>query len=336
MNTMAPSARLTHRRLEAIRAQRDQTILLFLTDRCPVGCGHCSVDSKSNSPTITDFDLFEDITDWIARQNGYDVIGISGGEPFVEKRGLLEATKKFAAAGKSQVIFTSGVWAKLGKTPKWIPTVLARTNTIYLSTDGFHASQIDDDTFIRAAREVVVAGCWLVVQFIHEAKTEARVRRLVQTALGDEFANFAELNPTIALTNGRGADVFTVEATHFGRDLPSCHLARNPMVRYDGQFSACCNESVIMGRGPSRLRRKASTQSEMDAAISAFHNDPLISSIGGAGVGLLTKHPAFTDLADQKFCSSCDLCWKLMDRVDRNEKPANEDALLKSIAALEV
>lgn len=335
MKDLPQSKPLTHSKLEAIRAERAGTMLLFLTDRCPVGCAHCSVDSRKDSPTISDFDLFGEVTTWIAQQENYDVVGISGGEPFVEKRGLLEATKKFASVGKSQVVFTSGVWATSANTSEWISTVLDRIDTVYLSTDGFHASQISDDVFMRAAKQITAAGCWLIVQFISDPKTEAHVHRLIQEALGDDFAQFAEFNQTSLLENGRGADIFTAPKKYLGSSLPSCHLARNPMIRYDGQFSACCNESVIMGMGPSALRHKAQSASEMDAVVTGFENDPLIRSIGGAGLGSLTMHPAFADLADQEFRNSCDLCWKLFDRVARTDAPNGKDPLLNAIATLE-
>src|SRR5258705_4584840 len=140
---MTPSARLTHAEVESVRRTPGRSLLVFLTDRCPVGCAHCSVDSLRDSPTITDFELFEAIVTWIANRPGLETVGISGGEPFVERRGLELASARFRAAGLRQVVFTSGVWAK-GRTAGWIGDTLARCETVYLSTDAFHARAIDD------------------------------------------------------------------------------------------------------------------------------------------------------------------------------------------------
>ena len=79
--------RLTWQAIDDIRNERGRSTLLFITDRCPVGCAHCSVDSRRDSPTITDFELFGEIVEWLVAQD-HDVIGTSGGEPFVERRGL--------------------------------------------------------------------------------------------------------------------------------------------------------------------------------------------------------------------------------------------------------
>jgi hypothetical protein len=100
------------------------------------------------------------------------------------------------------------------------------------------------------------------------------------------------------------------------------------MVRYDGLATACCNESVIMGFGPGRLRRRVSSRSELAESIDGFQADPLLRAIGGAGPGALTAHPRFADLADEKFTSICDLCWKMLDRAAGDARP---DQLIDAI-----
>ena len=80
--------RLTHAEVERCRRKPGESVLLFITDRCPVGCAHCSVDSRSDSPTISNFDLFAQLLDGICEQTDLQVVGISGGEPFAERRGL--------------------------------------------------------------------------------------------------------------------------------------------------------------------------------------------------------------------------------------------------------
>src|SRR5690349_10321921 len=111
-------ARLKLAEVERIRRSPGQSLLLFLTDRCPVGCQHCSVDSRPDSPSIEDFTLFEALLEGICNRPGLTTVGITGGEPFVERRGLVTAVEKFAAAGKQIVQYTSGVWANQ-TIPEW-------------------------------------------------------------------------------------------------------------------------------------------------------------------------------------------------------------------------
>ena len=327
---MTEATRLSHAEIEAIRGSKGQSVLLFLTDRCPVGCAHCSVDSRRDSPTITDFELFEAILDWIVAQPTMRLIGISGGEPFVERRGLERAVQRFAEAGLRQVMFTSGVWAKQGVAP-WISAALAHCETVYLSTDAFHARAIDDASFVRAARAITDAGAWIIVQALDHADNLDRVAALVRTALGDGWASLAEINRIVPLTNGRGASQFDRAATTPGRDFGRCRLSASPTIRYDGAVSGCCNESVLRGGGPARLRARVRNRDELAAAIDAFSADPVLRAIASPGLGLLTLDPRFADLADRRFASDCDLCWAMFDRLPAERAP---EPLLEAIAAM--
>lgn len=324
---------MKHREVEQIRRERGRSMLLFLTDRCPVGCAHCSVDSRPGSPTITDYGLFAEIVDWISGRAGIEVVGISGGEPFVERRGLLLASRRFSETGKRQVVFTSGVWASRDGTPEWVREVLRRCSCVYLSTDSFHAPGVDDARFVRALCSVAAAGAWIVVQALDDGSTTGRVEALLREAFGESADLYAEVNRIAPLANGRGRDVFAHTSRHRGEDFGPCALALSPMIRYDGMVTGCCNESVIMGHGPERLRRRASSGEEVGQAVARFHNDPLLRVIAGAGLGALTLHPRFAALAGAEFAVNCDLCWRMLDQSPESAPP---DRLVEAISELRV
>lgn len=313
--------RLGFSEIEALRRTRGRSTLLFITDRCPVGCAHCSVDSRRDSPRIADFQLFGEILDWLCDREQLEVVGISGGEPFVERRGLTLAVRRLTEAGKRVVLYTSGVWARRRVPPAWIREVLDASSTVLLSTDAFHQEQIDDATYVNAARAIAASGAWIIVQVIGIEPMVNRARELLRAAFGERYSDFAELRTTPALTAGRGADVFTRTERTLGHAFAPCTLVASPIVRYDGVVTACCNESVIMGFGPDRLRRLARSRTDVAAAIDAFQADPLLRAIGGAGPGALTSLPRFADLAGTEFKSICDLCWKLADRTKDDESP---------------
>jgi hypothetical protein len=314
------STRLGWREIEDIRHERGRSTLLFITDRCPVGCAHCSVDSRRDSPTITDFVLFEELVEWLCAQP-LEVVGVSGGEPFVERRGLTYTARRVSEAGKKLVIYTSGVWAKRPEPPTWIADVLARCETVFLSTDAFHAEGVGDGHYVNAARAIAAAGAWIVVQVIEEPAMVEQARALLIEAFGERWEDYAELRPLTPLTSGRGKDVFTRTDHVPGRAFQPCTMVASPMVRYDGVITACCNESVIMGWGPPALRKQARDRFELDVAMDEFHADPLLRAIGGVGPGVLTSHPRFGDLAQQDFTSICDLCWKMFDRTAADPEP---------------
>jgi hypothetical protein len=323
------SERLGWREIEDIRHQRGRSTLLFITDRCPVGCAHCSVDSRRDSPTITDFELFGQLVEWLCTQTALEVVGISGGEPFVERRGLTLAARRVTEAGKKLVIYTSGVWATRAQPPAWIADVLERSETIFLSTDAFHAEGVGDGHYVHAARAIAAAGAWIVVQVIDAGDMVEQARGLLREAFGPGYEDYAELRPLTPLTSGRGADVFTRTASMPGHAFQPCTMVASPMIRYDGVITACCNESVIMGWGPKALRRHASTTAGVGEAMDAFYADPLLRAIGGVGPGALTSHPRFNDLGEREFTSICDLCWKMFDRTAADAAP---DPLIGAIS----
>lgn len=213
------------------------------------------------------------------------------------------------------MVYTSGVWATTATPPKWIAQVLERCTTVFLSTDSFHAEALDEDRFLNAARAISAAGAWIVTQVIDEGDMVARARDLLHRALGDDFEARSEVHATYLLPAGRGADVF-ISANHWpGQSFSRCRMLGSPMVRYDGVVTACCNEDVIMGRGPARLRQRCRSAAEVGQVVDALRADPLLEAIGGAGPGALTLLPQFADLQRRRFGSVCDICWKILDRA---------------------
>ncbi|MEA2191708.1 MAG: hypothetical protein QOI73_1829 [Solirubrobacteraceae bacterium] len=328
---MVSETRLTHSAIDEIRRTPGRSTLLFITDRCPVGCAHCSVDSRRDSPTITDFALFGEIVDWICGEPGIGVVGISGGEPFVERRGLQLASRRFAEAGKRQVVYTSGVWASAARPPVWIGEVLGRCSCVYLSTDAFHARRLADERYVRAARAIAAAGSWIVVQVLGIGRMREHAEALLHEAFGDGWREHAEIALTMPVTNGRGASVFVHGEKTAGHAFGPCSLATSPVLRYDGLVTGCCNESAIMDAGPQRLRRRAGSAQELAEAVAGFRADPLLEAIGGAGLGVLTRLPRFADLAEQRFGHNCELCWKMLERSPDRTRP---EPLLEAINAL--
>jgi hypothetical protein len=309
------------------RATPAATVLLFITDRCPVGCAHCSVDSRPDSPRITDFALFEEVVAALSTSD-FQLIGISGGEPFIERRGLGLATERLAAAGKDISIVTSGVWATSETPPPWISEVIRRCGCLVLSSDMFHSDVLPEGRFSNAARAVAREDVWIVTQVINEPGMVEHAHALLTAAFGPSWRDFAEIMTAPLLPYGRAAGLFQLTPTTAGRDFGSCRLARSPVLRYDGVMSVCCNENVIMGRGPDRLRRTARDRESIAAALADLGGHALYRAIAAAGPGVLTADPRLKHLAEQRFTNICQLCWSVTEKV--GDQP--DDRVLTAIA----
>lgn len=318
---------MKHIDIEQVRHTRGHSVLLFITDRCPVGCTHCSVDSRTDSPTITDFELFEELLEGICEDPDIQVVGISGGEPFSERRGLRRACDALSASEKSIVIYTSGVWAKSSKPTPWIHSVLESCSTVYLSTDSFHQDGVPSPVFINAARHIAEAGAWIVVQTLEVDAT----RTLLEQAFGNSVSDHAEIVPITPLRNGRGQGVFELTPSKKASTMGTCTLAVTPVIRYDGVLTSCCNEEVIMGKGPDRFRTRVSNRSALDLALTGFKLDSLMRCVSHVGLGELLKHPRLNALSNNWYLNNCELCWKVMGEFSA---PPETDRLINAIAQL--
>jgi organic radical activating enzyme len=321
--------KMTFARVDLLRATPLKSALLFITDRCPVGCAHCSVDARSDSPMITDWPLFEALLDGLAQREALEIVGISGGEPFVERRGLTLAVEKLRAAGKGVVPYTSGVWAR-ETIPTWIPALLQRVQCVFLSMDAFHQKTVDQAALVRAVRTIACAGPWLVVQAQKDAETLALATAILVEALGPDWKERAEIHPIGMLPYGRAQEFFQLSPRIDASAFRACSGTAAPVVRYDGILTACCNEELIMGKGPERLRLRAATSDEVGRGLDAFHESALLRCIRGVPIGRLPLLPQLEELAHNKYKSKCDLCWKLV----QHENTRDTNPMIQVIAMM--
>jgi organic radical activating enzyme len=317
--------RLSLAEVEESRWVNGDSALLFITDRCPVGCKHCSVDSRPDSPKITDFALFSRIVAGLAR-SPFRIVGISGGEPFVERRGLSQAVRELDRAGKGVVVYTSGFWARSPKPPAWIESVIDQCGAVFLSTDAFHQAGLGEERFCNAARAIADRGTALVVQVLDLDAEVERAQRLLASALGPDWAGTAEVNQVPLLPYGRAGEIYAVSRRRPIESFGPCRVARARVVRYDGVVTACCNEAVLMGAGPDWFRRTARTTGELLDVIDRFQEDGLLNVIGREGVGRLAGHPLAGDLASREAAGICGACWALVGRISRGPSAPGEPA----------
>ncbi len=313
--------RLTQRAIEAIRREPGRALILVLTDRCGVGCDHCNVDSRPDSPTVEDFERFEALLAGLCADPELELLTITGGEPFLERRALALATRRLRAAGKRVAVATSGVWATGARVAGWIHDVLARCDCVILSTDSFHRAKLDDSHLINAARESTAADAWLILQTLDEDGARERGAALLNQAFGGRWDQHAEINLIAPLRQGRATQLFAVGERSEARSFGACPLLRTPTVRYDGAIAACANEEVARGLGPRRLRRRAQTAAELREAIAALRRDPALQIIAEAGFGKLLRHEQLREVATRRFSSICELCDRTLARLPERGDP---------------
>jgi hypothetical protein len=333
---------LTLAQADRIRAQPHRAVLLYLTDRCPVGCAHCSVSALPRGPGPDSSGgpaLVERLVDELCAMTHIRLVGISGGEPFMERRVLSAVTAKLETAGKQMVLYTSGNWGRDdGTAPGWTRAVLARASCVVLSTDSYHAAHIPEARYLAALRAAASAGSWVAVQVLGTPAQTAEAERLLTAAFGTSWPQRAEIRSTALLPHGRAdpsspasrlrPDPPAGQGTRPGRPSAPCRLALAPVVRYDGRITACCNEDVVTGHGPAALQASAREPGELRASLLSMRRDPFLRAITGAGPGALTLLPRYRAVGEQGHRDICSLCWTLL------EHGADRDPAVQAIGLL--
>ncbi|MCX4765856.1 radical SAM protein [Streptomyces sp. NBC_01275] len=323
-DTEAARNRPTLADTEAMRRRRGESVLLYITDQCPVGCAHCSVDARADGGRVADWEAFHDVVAGIVALPGLRSVAVSGGEPFAEQRALPYAIGAFADAGLDTVVFTSGYWAREnGSAPGWVRRLLPRISTLFLSTDGFHQGGVSNHRFVGALRAAHRAGCRIVVQELDTGDGARAAEGLLLEALGPRWADEAETKLITPLRYGRGSGVFALQSRHEVGALAACTLLGSPTVRYDGVVIPCCNEGLITGHGPSALRAPTRRPEGVARALTGFRNDPLLRVVGRLGPGAAADLPGFEALREERFENVCGGCWKAYDIAGRPGRAAD-------------
>ncbi|BCB76300.1 hypothetical protein GCM10022251_24960 [Phytohabitans flavus] len=320
--------RLTFAEIDDLRTQYGKSVLLFITDRCPVGCAHCSVDSRPDSPMVTDYELFDEVLAGILDTPGIELVGISGGEPFVERRALPLAVSRLREGGKDVTVFTSGYWASGERCQPWIAAVLRQVGTVFLSTDSFHLGSVNRERFRRAAGFVADAGCRIVVQLLDQPETQDFVRETLTELYGADWERHADVNLIPALRVGRGRDVFQIQPRRPLDRWKPCRATKAPTIRYDGVLIGCCNEALILGAGPEELRRRARNRAEVSAALRSFETAPLLRAVAAVPMSMLAELPGLAELGDRPYDNICAPCWRAHDIVARDPRTSAAVAAL--------
>jgi pyruvate-formate lyase-activating enzyme len=316
---------LTLADIDEARRTPGRAALIFLTDRCPVGCAHCSVDSRPDGPRVTDLEALATYVEGVVADPGVELVGITGGEPFTERRALPATVGQIIDAGRRVVVYTSGVWAVPAGVPSWIRSLLPRIDAVVLGVDLFHVDRLGGGRFVAALRCLAESGTPVVIQVIDDGHTPALVTAAVEGIRAEHPGVRIELKLTPLLPFGRAAEQATpLPGAGAGQ---ACGLVHSPTVRYGGEVLACCNEQLVMGAGPARLRRQAATAAEVAGAMAEFRHDPVLRAIGAVGPVALLALPELAGLRERSRKDLCGTCWAINDHVATNGMPAALAAL---------
>lgn len=310
--------------LNSLRKKPGASPILYLTDMCPVGCAHCSVDAKKGSSSIHDRLLLMEVIKGIANFPKCQIVAVTGGEPFAEREALETAVNFFKTKNKKAIIYTSGIALKHNM-PNWVANVLDSVEGVVLSTDSFHLPSVPISNFIDAACHCVERFGKVLIQMVKDQETEFIVKSL-EIYFGGHFHEVVEIKYMPLTSMGR-AKLRETGPTNTAASW--CGYLNSPVVRYDGVVLACCNENIIRGFGPKRLRINCSSAEEITSALDRMLGDSLNHAIATVGPAFASKLKQHSHCHVGVNDPICDGCWKLQqsagDYLAHTELTANNE-----------
>ena len=293
--------------------------LVCLTERCPLSCAHCSSSSTLSGRVLDRVALLAFIGSF-DRDCRPELLMLTGGEPLMRPRLVIEAAEAARAAGTRTAVLSGAFFASGGELPAPVRDAARAVDHLSLSLDVFHERQIArDDVFAALAallRLGVATSLHMVSRGAHDPYPD-EVAAQVRSRFGDEVPMLvAQLRPI-----GRGADLLAGAAPRTPPDplaVSPCAMAAWPVVAADGEITACCNQDVVDGRArPAHLVVGRAGETGWPAVRERMQRSTMLRAIRIVG-------PTYLAAAEQagggdgKPCVGgyCDACHRLGDRPE--------------------
>lgn len=325
---MSENRALTLDEITRYRKIKGQSILLFITHRCPVGCSHCSVNASPLSPGIKDYELFNRLVEGLSKLNELKLIGISGGEPFGERKGLESAVNILHGAGKQCVIYTSGFWGTK-KIPRWINNILNKTSACFLGIDSFHEEKISSLALLDASIAILERQAGLILQYIDNEENLAITGELISNIHSRGYRQNIWLNPIPLLPFGRAESACNSQMEITADRFMGCDALNSMMLTYDGGLFVCCNEQRLSEQDGffPQIKKTVSNILELHEAVDEFEHNSYFSIIKNFGFRFLLNHPGYASFKSKRYSNMCSLCRDILFERDKHNYQLKKDTL---------
>jgi hypothetical protein len=249
------------------------TMGIFVSSYCPVECGHCAVSASSDFEARPSELLIRCVEEMV-QVSELKAVAITGGEPFAEFELLESLTNIVHSARKRLVIYTSGYWGKYEDLSEVEP-VLQLADGLVLGIDLYHRAHIPDDVLIKALRRACECGIWIAAQVISDNDDThlTYARRILENAYGEAWDTYATIVENSPLPSGRAENIrsFNQSESPFGE---YCYSINGPTLLRDGTLAACCNEHVVLNKGPEQFR--VSFGDSIQQSLEELEHQPLL------------------------------------------------------------
>lgn len=301
-----------------------RAVYVSLTEKCPIRCRHCFVESGPLREEQADVEAFTKSIAGVTAAPGLEIVFFSGGEPFSHPLALRAGLRACRERGIYPIVCTSGFFGKSDESTRRLFDAFPELACLWISTDIFHEEFVPLEHLRRVveiSREREINVGFQIVD--DDPEHSAFMQRFAEVIGYDLVPRDSIFIVPLAkqgraereMTPSETASVHVPEGT--GLDaVPAipCTWLGTPWIREDGVVSACPNLDVFRAdQHPLQLGR---LDDEDFGALSARAGaDPYLQTLRVFGpAGLVARFPVESwgwDRAAFGGSSICDLCHSL-------------------------
>jgi MoaA/NifB/PqqE/SkfB family radical SAM enzyme len=216
---------------------------LVMTEQCPVGCRHCLSPHTTEVPDLPTLEAHLTWMAKVARVDRVKSLSITGGEPFLYFRRLLELVDGCRTLGLRTMVITSAYWATSGEVAGDKLTQLAHAGltSITVSTDEYHQEYVplaNVSRVLKAARECGLSPK-VALTYLPRGRSVEQVQGDLRDRLGQRVLDGVEIKAGGIVQLGRAYDLEFPGTRQAERTKLVCN-ALGPAIRPDGTVESCC------------------------------------------------------------------------------------------------
>ncbi len=291
---------------------------LIITEHCNIACDHCLFGAGSNLDAkempLADIQHYINcMADIALRENEQFSVALSGGEPLLCRRLLLDSIRYAKNKGAQQIsIVSNGYWGEREQGALSIAVELkeAGLSNLAFSMDDFHQTHIP----LASLRNAISACKEMEIAFSIKTTVTRKSRRLAEVLvdLGDLLLNQkVTIEEIPCIPTGRAKEQIPPEDLIYQQGIPreSCGMGMMLVIFPDGNtFPCCCTE------WNPRLLLGNARKTDFNVLYDRMKEQPLLMILREKG----PHH--FADclgnggysLNHARFVSNCDLCQKVL------------------------
>lgn len=285
------------------------------TNKCPLNCSHCGPSSGPNETGGIAIVKMSHFANYFAK-NGFMILNITGGEPFLLGRQLSQLVALAKDLGYAVRITTSGYWAKTEASArsKLKELALSGLSEFHISLSDGHLSYLDLSAAVNVTKVSQEFGIRVILGIALERESKISPKAVI------DYFHSQEVKPPLlhasaVIPFGRAAKHFELtriilkDFEEFSGPCPS--ILNHPMLHPNGNVTPCA--SVFANDCKPLSSGNVNTES-IEAIASRMRSHPLFAWIHNFGVVALKEMiEKNTSVRFQsKYGSICHLCGDIL------------------------